>query len=112
MKTQYLNSRIWLSPLRHAKRDSGHGTADAPAYRSLQGGGMYVEEYCKLNQLRPSSYYYWRKKLLGAAKANTGAFIQLHPSAPVGSVEVVFASGVKIYFDNLVPVEYLKQLVN
>jgi hypothetical protein len=79
---------------------------------ACKASGMYVEEYCKLNQVRPSSYYYWRKKILGAAKPNTGAFIRLQPSAPVGSVEVVFASGVKIYFDNLVPVEYLKQLVN
>jgi len=56
---------------------------------ACKASGMYLEEYCKLNQVRPSSHYYWRKKLLVAAKPNTGAFIRLQPSASVGSVEVV-----------------------
>jgi hypothetical protein len=81
---------------------------------ACQGSGMYVQEYCKLHNLKPSSYYYWRKKLIGTTKANTntGSFIQLQPLPSGGCIEVVFANGVKIHFENLVPADYLKQLVS
>lgn len=79
---------------------------------ACKASGLFVEEYCKLHQLKPSVYYYWRKKLLGVSKVDTGAFIQLHaPSVSAGGVEVVFANGVKINFTSLVPIDYLKQLV-
>ncbi len=79
---------------------------------ACKASGMFVEEYCKLHKLKTSIYYYWRKKLLGAAKADTGSFIQLQAPPAVGSVEIVFTNGVRMHFANLVPADYLKQLVS
>ncbi len=79
---------------------------------ACKASGMFVEEYCKLQKLKPSSYYYWRKKLVGGSKSNTGSFIQLEPLPSAGCVEVIFTHGVKIHFANLVPADYLKQLVS
>ena len=74
--------------------------------------GMCIEEYCKEQNLKPSRYYYWRKKLSGDSKVNTGSFIQLQPISQSSCIEIVFTNGVKIHFENLVPVDYLKQLVH
>ena len=74
--------------------------------------GLYVEQYCKEQNLKPSRYYYWRKKLLGDSKVNTGSFIQLQPVSQSSCVEIVFTNGVKIHFENVVPADYLKQLVH
>ncbi|MEO7486985.1 MAG: hypothetical protein ABIU77_07775, partial [Ferruginibacter sp.] len=72
-----------------------------------------VDQYCKEQNLKPSVYYYWRKKLLEDPKTNTtGSFIQVQPVSQSGSVEIIFTNGVKIHFDNLVPAAYLKQLVS
>jgi hypothetical protein len=77
-----------------------------------QLSGVYVDQYCKEQNLKPSAYYYWRKKLSADPKINTGSFIQLQPVSQSGSVEIIFTNGVKIHFDNLVPAAYLKQLVS
>jgi len=79
---------------------------------ACQVSGVYVEQYCKEQHLKPSTYYYWCKKLVGDSKIDTGSFIQLQPVSQNSSVEIVFASGVKIHFGNLVSATYLKQLVS
>ena len=73
--------------------------------------GLYVDQYCKEQNLNPATYYYWRKKLSIDSIINTGSFIQLQPIQQSSCVEVVFANGVKIHFENLVPVDYIKQLI-
>ncbi len=79
---------------------------------ACQVSGMYVEHYCKEQHLKPSTYYYWRKKLSEDPKTNTGSFIQLQPVSENSSVEIVFTNGVKIHFGNLVTAAFLKQLVS
>lgn len=74
--------------------------------------GIHVEQYCKEHKLNTATYYYWRKKLATPSKTNTGSFIQVLPIEQRSGVEIVFTSGVKIYFENLVPIDYLKQLVH
>ncbi len=77
-----------------------------------KASGMYVEEYCKLHQLKPSLYYYWRRKLMGSVKKDTGGFIQLQaPPVSAGCIEIILLNGVKIHFSNLVSADYIKQLV-
>ena len=73
--------------------------------------GLYVEQYCKEQNLNPATYYYWRKKLENVSKTNTGSFIQLQPIQQSSCVEIIFTNGVKIYFESLVPVDYIKQLI-
>lgn len=79
---------------------------------ACQVSGMYVEQYCKEQNFKPSTYYYWRKKLAEDPKTNTGSFIQLQPVQQSSCVEIVFANGVKICFESLVPVDYIKQLIS
>jgi len=79
---------------------------------ACQVSGMYVDQYCKEQRLKPSTYYYWRKKLSDDSKTNTGSFIQLQPVQKSSCVEIVFANGVTIHFGNLVPAAYLKQLIS
>jgi len=74
--------------------------------------GVNVEQYCKEHHLKPSTYYYWRRKLSDDSKKNTGSFIQLQPVPQTSFVEIIFINGVKIHFGNLVPADYLKQLVS
>ncbi len=80
---------------------------------ACKSSGLYVEQYCKEHHLNSSTYYYWRKKLSDESKKNTGSFIQLQPvSQQSGFVEIIFTNGVKIHFGDLVPADYLKQLVS
>jgi transposase-like protein len=74
--------------------------------------GMCIEEYCKEQNLKASGYYYWRKKLQTDSKVNTGSFKQLQPVLQSSCIEIVFTNGVTIHFENLVPVDYLRQLVH
>ena len=78
---------------------------------SCRISGLYVDQYCKEQDLNPATYYYWRKQLSEVSKINTGSFIQLQPVQQSSCVEIVFANGVKIYFESLVPVDYIKQLI-
>ena len=73
--------------------------------------GLPVHQYCKEQNLKPSAYYYWRKKLESDSQIDTGSFIELQPVTTTNCVEIVFTNGVKIHFENLVPVHYLKQLI-
>ena len=73
--------------------------------------GLAVEQYCKEQNLKPSVYYYWRKKLESDSQIHTGSFIELQPITTTSCVEIVFTNGVKIHFESLVPVHYLKQLI-
>ena len=79
---------------------------------ACQVSGQYVERYCKEQNLNPATYYYWRKKLHTSSNTHTGAFIELQPIQQTSCVEIVFANGVRIHFERLVPVDYLKQLVS
>ena len=66
---------------------------------------------CKEQHLKTSTYYRL-KKIAFNSKQNTGSFIQLQPVSQSSSIEIVFVNGVKINFTNLIPVDYLKQLVS
>jgi len=79
---------------------------------ACKSSGLYVEQYCKEHHLKPSTYYYWRKKLSGESKKNVGSFIQLQPLQQNSCVEIVFANGARIHFESLVPVDYIKQLIS
>ena len=79
---------------------------------ACQVSGLYVKQYCKEQNLNSATYYYWRKKLAQESKTNTGSFIQLQPVQRNSYVEIVFTNGVKIYFESLAPLDYIKQLIS
>ena len=76
-----------------------------------EGCGVCVKQYCKEKNIQPATYYYWRKKLQKNLDKSGGSFIQLQPVAQSSCIEIVFTNGVKIYFENLVSADYLKQLI-
>ena len=78
---------------------------------ACKSSGLYVEQYCKEQNLNPATYYYWRKKLSAVSNSTTGSFIQLQPLPLSSGVEIIFTNGVRIHFENLVPIDYIKQLI-
>jgi transposase-like protein len=71
--------------------------------------GKSVAQYCKEHNLNAATYYYWCKKL--NTPKSVGGFIEVSNKHPAGSVEVSLPNGVRVCFDKLVPVCYLKELV-
>lgn len=71
--------------------------------------GKTIEDYCKENDLKPSNYYYWRKKL--SAPQEPGKFVRIAAAISHSPVTVIFASGHRMVFETLPSVEYIKQLV-
>lgn len=68
-----------------------------------------VASYCAEHGLSIATYYYWHQKL--KAVKQPGSFVELHPGPSGNRVEVVLPNGIQIYFDQLVPVSYLKEIV-
>ena len=75
-------------------------------------GGMQVRQYCLEQNIKPSTYYYWLKKLQGPTDKNRGSFVRVQPIEQSSSIEISLVNGVKICFENLVPADYLKQLLS
>jgi hypothetical protein len=75
---------------------------------SCKASGKTVEMYCKEHQLKPSYYYYWRKKL---QLPEPGKFISVLPVLSNAAVSISFINGNRISFETLPPVDYLKQLL-
>jgi hypothetical protein len=65
--------------------------------------------YCAEHDLSIATYYYWHQKLKEVKKP--GGFIELHSGTPGSRVEVLVPNGIRICFDQLIPVDYLKEIV-
>ena len=74
--------------------------------------GMQVRQYCQEQHIQSSTYYYWLKKLQAPTNKNTGSFVRVEPMQQNSRIEISLVNGVKICFENLVPVDYLKQLLS
>jgi len=72
---------------------------------SCKSSGITVAAYCLRHQIKPSNYYYWQNKL---QPQPAGKFIPITP-APVS---IIFTSGTRICFENMPPVDYVKNLLN
>ncbi len=75
-------------------------------------GGMHVRQYCLEQNIKPSTYYYWLKKLQVPTNKNMGSFVRVQPIEQSSRIEISLVNGVKICFENLVPADYLKQLLS
>jgi hypothetical protein len=76
---------------------------------ACNASGKSVESYCKEHQLKPSIYYYWRKKI---APQQEGKFISIALPLSNGPVSIVFTNGTRICFETMPPVDYVKQLMS
>jgi hypothetical protein len=65
--------------------------------------------YCAEHGLSIATYYYWHQKLKEVKKP--GSFIELASSTSGSCIEVLLPNGVRIYFNQLVPVSFLKEIV-
>jgi hypothetical protein len=74
--------------------------------------GMLVRQYCLEQNIQSSTYYYWLKKLQAPTNNNIGSFVRVQPVEQSSRIEISLPNGVKISFENLVPVDYVKQLVS
>ena len=71
--------------------------------------GQTVANYCEQNGIRLSSYYYWQHKL--KTEKQPGGFIKL-PSLPsMSRMEVLLPNGIRLCFNELIPVPYLNELL-
>jgi hypothetical protein len=75
---------------------------------ACKSSGLTVGQYCREHQLKPSYYYYWRKKL---QPTELGRFISIPATAGTSAVSIFFATGHRICFEAMPPVDYLKQLM-
>lgn len=74
--------------------------------------GMQVRQYCLKHNIQSSTYYYWLKKLKAPTSKNIGSFVRVQPVEQSSRIEISLPNGVKISFENLVPADYVKQLVS
>lgn len=86
----------------HAQTMQAHITA-------CKASGITVTAYCLQHQLKPSRYYYWQHKLRPMA---AGKFIPITPPLATAPVIIIFTNGHRICFENMPPVDYVKNLVN
>ena len=75
---------------------------------ACKASGITVEAYCRNHQLKPSVYYYWRKKL---QPEEPGKFISITPLLSTAPVRITFTNGKRISFETMPPVDYVKQLM-
>ena len=74
--------------------------------------GMQVRQYCQEQHIQSSTYYYWLKKLQAPTNKNTGSFLRVEPIQQHSRIEINLPNGIKISFENLVPADYVKQLLS
>jgi len=74
--------------------------------------GMQVRQYCLEQNIKSSTYYYWLKKLQVVTNKSVGSFVRVQPVEQSSRIEISLPNGVKISFENLIPADYVKQLVS
>lgn len=62
--------------------------------------GRNITEYCRENQINPSQFYKWRRKLVGK-QPTTGGFLELIPHKPTDSGH----SGISIRMDGKLSID-------
>ena len=77
--------------------------------KACKASGITVKAYCLEHQLKPSNYYYWQNKL---QPESGGKFIPIMPPVVSSPVSIIFSNGTRICFENMPPVDYVKNLVN
>lgn len=76
---------------------------------AFKASGITVKAYCLQHKIKSSNYYYWQHKL---QPRPAGKFIPLTPPSATAPVSIIFISGTRICFENMPPVDYIKNLLN
>ena len=86
-----------------------HAQAMAVHIAACKASGITVKAYCLQHKIKISNYYYWQHKLLPRP---AGKFISFTPPSATAPVSIIFTSGTRICFENIPPVDYVKNLLN
>jgi len=73
--------------------------------------GMRVKEFCKAQGIRPSLYYYWRKKQQ-KEKGNKFHHISLPSNGSGSGVRILYPNGVQLEMYGEVRAEQVKSLID
>ena len=76
---------------------------------ACKASGITVKAYCLQYKIKSSNYYFWQHKL---QPRPAGKFIPLTPPSATAPVSIIFTSGTRICFENMPPVDYVKNLLN
>lgn len=90
-------------------KNSAHTHAMQAHIKACKASGITVKDYCLQHQLKPSNYYYWQNKL---QPESAGKFIPIITPLVTAPVSIIFTNGHRICFENMPPVDYVKNLVN
>ena len=90
-------------------KNTAHREAMQAHIAACKVSGITVKAYCLQHQLKPSNYYYWQHKL---QPRPAGKFISITPPSATAPVSIIFTNGIRIYFENMPPVDYVKNLVH
>lgn len=73
--------------------------------------GQSIPVFCRENGLTQASFYQWRKRLSEGSNTSDRIFTAIEVVKPSRkSMEVVLPGGLVLRFDELVPVDYLRQI--
>ena len=90
-------------------KNTAHIQAMQAHVKACKTSGITIKDYCLQHQLKPSNYYYWQHKL---QPRPAGKFISITPPPATAPVSIIFTNGIRICFENMPPVDYVKNLVN
>jgi hypothetical protein len=98
---------------------SRHTADKMRRHRELQAkSGLTIEAYCKRENLRPSSWWYWRKRLLSKkACANHAvhtpvSFLQLPTQSPeTQKIDIMLPNGSRITMSTCCELAFLRQAI-
>lgn len=78
-----------------------------------ESGDVDLKTFCEQHKVNKSNLYYWRKKLKEKSRDSKHKFvsIQIDSSESVQKMEVHFSTGDKIITNQLLPIAYLKFLL-
>ena len=87
-------------------------------YRDWQQSGLSKKAYCQKNNLLPSVFFYWIKKLGRTDNSSTNSFQEIKilkqksfPEYQVPQIEIEYPSGVKLKVYQQVDAFWLKSLI-
>jgi len=79
--------------------------------RKYLKGDQTIVSFCKDHQIKPHSFYYWRKKLGEPVKEDDGGFVALHSGQVGSSIIIRCQNGLELELPGDYPPESLGQLV-
>lgn len=82
--------------------------------KEFESGNYGIDEFCNLHGIKKHQLYYWRKKIRNTSQPASSSFIPLSinsDQSPSVAIELELQNGTRIKFNQLVPINYLKEIL-